>query len=224
MNVDQILLELDNLNNDLPPFCMSQFDYLNSYIYMSSVETKDLIYCNDAMKDLMNIDEYQGHKCWELIYRQEQPCKFCPLEELQQNGENTMMWTMQDVSTDRIFNNFNTLFPSRKGLLHMQCSFDSTKSERMRQENERRSYTLYNIAVNFVIRNEIDEIVNNVIKIFGNYISADHIRIYKEAQTKMIRHLLHAIFGRKIHLNLRRLNIVLPEVYEFPDRRQATYC
>ncbi|MCX8083589.1 MAG: HAMP domain-containing histidine kinase [Calditerrivibrio sp.] len=75
------------------------FDMLPFGVYVTDVDTLDIIYMNDYFKK--RFENYEGKKCYNIIYGNDSPCIFCKITELIENRKpkgNTV-----------IFDNFNEL-------------------------------------------------------------------------------------------------------------------
>lgn len=56
------------------------FKKFDEYVYVSDLETYDLIYVNQKLMDLLGFsssEEIQGRKCYELLQNSAAPCSFC---------------------------------------------------------------------------------------------------------------------------------------------------
>lgn len=162
-------------------FHLDHLNYLDAYVYFSDAKTKEVFYCNEALKNLCGIEDYTEKKCWEAIYHKEEQCEFCPLNDLEQMGSDTVVWTLYDTTKKRYYWNYNVLVPREDGRnVHMHCSFDMTESDNARMETQKRTYALYNIVMNFVVNKNFSDSIQNALQIFGQYMNVDHIRIFKE--------------------------------------------
>lgn len=52
-------------------------DELGEIIYVSDLETYDLLFANAYCKSMMKSPDYQGHKCYEMLQDRNEPCEFC---------------------------------------------------------------------------------------------------------------------------------------------------
>ncbi len=166
---------------DSKRYQLDQLSYLNAYVYFSDTETREVVYCNDALRDLFQIGEYQGKKCYAAIYGETEPCSFCPLSELLDGRQDTVVWTLFDSERQRYFRSYNTLIKDYGSkTLHMQCSFDTTLSDNIRVEDQKRAYTLYHIAMNFITPRPLRDAIRSSLSILGHYTGVSHIRVFKE--------------------------------------------
>ena len=56
------------------------FENMNEYVYVSDMETYDLIYMNRKMRETFHFElpeKYQGKKCYEVLQNNSSPCAIC---------------------------------------------------------------------------------------------------------------------------------------------------
>ena len=72
----------------LPSFLNSYLDFVSESIYITDARTYDLIYINDNLCRYLDIgfNEYQGEKCYSVIFGKDKPCEFCSKNELKTDG------------------------------------------------------------------------------------------------------------------------------------------
>ena len=61
------------------------FEHLDEMVYVSDMETYELVYMNRHLRDSLGFDpeEYKGQKCYRLLQGADQPCPFCTNCQLQ---------------------------------------------------------------------------------------------------------------------------------------------
>lgn len=57
-------------------------DELDEYIYITDLETYDLLYANKATLRRFNTMEWQGKKCYEMLLNEKAPCSFCKCNDV----------------------------------------------------------------------------------------------------------------------------------------------
>ncbi len=66
---------------------------MDAHIYVSDIETDDLLFVNIPMLKAFNISsDYSGRKCWDLFMSYEKRCEFCPKHQLDKEPEKTLVW------------------------------------------------------------------------------------------------------------------------------------
>jgi diguanylate cyclase (GGDEF)-like protein len=59
------------------------FDLIPFDIYVVDVETLDIVYINQHMREALGQPD-QGHPCWQTVYHQEGPCLHCKIPSLRE--------------------------------------------------------------------------------------------------------------------------------------------
>jgi PAS domain S-box-containing protein len=71
---------------------MSIIENIDSLVYVSDIETYELLYANRRLLEQMGLSaaEIEGKKCWELIHKANKPCAFCPVQRLMADKSNAV--------------------------------------------------------------------------------------------------------------------------------------
>ena len=58
-------------------------DQINSNIYVTDVETDEIVYMNDYMKNTFQVSNTEGKKCWQILQSgMNKRCEFCKIKQL----------------------------------------------------------------------------------------------------------------------------------------------
>lgn len=57
-------------------------DQLDELIYITDIESNELLYVNTSLKYRFHLENYKGRKCYELLQGRNSPCPFCTNERL----------------------------------------------------------------------------------------------------------------------------------------------
>lgn len=111
-------------------------DFLNHVhagIYISDVETDQLLYMNETMKRQLGIEHPEGLSCWQVLQRDGQgPCTDCPVPQLIGQGAPQAQCTrVQERQADgRIYENYDCILPWLDGrLVHFRQAIDVTSAK-----------------------------------------------------------------------------------------------
>ena len=103
---------------------------LQANVYITDVDTHEIIFMNDRMKKKYNIPNPEGKICWKVLQQgQEGPCSFCKINRLLSGEDETIRWQQTNSKIHRLFDKYDSLLKIGEKQLHMQQSFDITDSE-----------------------------------------------------------------------------------------------
>lgn len=103
---------------------------LQANVYITDVDTHEIIFMNDRMKKKYNIQNPEGQVCWKVLQQgQEGPCSFCKINRLLSGEDETIRWQQTNSKIHRLFDKYDSLLKIGEKQLHMQQSFDITDSE-----------------------------------------------------------------------------------------------
>lgn len=113
-------------------------DRIKVGIYITDPETDKVLYMNNFMKEIFNLQNPEGKICWQILQRAKtQRCEFCPVATLKKEGDSHSVyrWEEHNTLTGRFFENYDSLMPWTDGtLMHLQQTIDITDSRRLRRE------------------------------------------------------------------------------------------
>lgn len=119
---------------------------LQANVYITDVDTHEIIFMNDRMKKKYNIPNPEGKICWKVLQQgQEGPCSFCKINRLLSGEDETIRWQQTNSKVHRLFDKYDSLLKVGEKKLHMQQSFDITDSgerEAILGENPERMFSV----------------------------------------------------------------------------------
>lgn len=104
-------------------------DQINSNIYVTDVETDEIVYMNDYMKNTFQVSNTEGKKCWQILQSgMNKRCEFCKIKQLQEsNSQKICVWYEKNTITEKTYLNHDTLELWDNKLYHIQNSIDVTE-------------------------------------------------------------------------------------------------
>ena len=58
-------------------------DSIGAYVYVTDVETDEILFMNRAMKEAFSLEQPEGKVCWQVLQKgMERRCEFCPRQIL----------------------------------------------------------------------------------------------------------------------------------------------
>jgi PAS domain S-box-containing protein len=148
-----------------------------SAIYVSDIKNYDLLYINQSGLDLIGMTRKDciGRKCYEVLFHQESPCRFCKIHSMHQD-----QFLERDVRysiNDNIYHLRGKLTDWNGIEAHIEYIEDVTQSRKNEQENRELTTQLSSViehvpggmCVYLVDQNGIHPVVHNqaFYKIFG---------------------------------------------------------
>ena len=121
-----ILSMNENFNS---AFYKKILDQINSNIYVTDVETDEIVYMNDYMKNTFQVSNTEGKKCWQILQSgMNKRCEFCKIKQLQEsNSQKICVWYEKNTITEKTYLNHDTLELWDNKLYHIQNSIDVTE-------------------------------------------------------------------------------------------------
>ena len=112
-------------------------DSIGAYVYVTDVETDEILFMNRAMKEAFSLEQPEGKVCWQVLQKgMERRCEFCPRQILRE-GADPYFWEETNTKTGRVYENYDSLIHWTDGrLAHVQQSIDITERKKLVAEAE----------------------------------------------------------------------------------------
>lgn len=154
----------------------------DNMIYLSDVDTYELIYLNAEAKKLFGIkkgdDSYIGRKCYEVLQGMEGPCEFCNNAIL--NNKSFYTWEYFNSMVKEHFAVKDKLVTLGNRCCRLEIANVATTSVRKRLEMERqleKEKTLIACITTLVEGTEIKASIDSLLKIVANFYEGDRAYI-----------------------------------------------
>lgn len=111
------------------------FENMNEYLYVSSIESYELLYMNKKSRDIYGFktkDEPVGKKCYEVIYGSNVPCAFCNNCELSEGKFKE--WKFFNPVLNKYLSLKDTLLVENQKHYRLELAIDSTPQEYQSQK------------------------------------------------------------------------------------------
>ncbi len=101
---------------------------IHSNVYITDVETDEIVYMNDYMKRSFGLSDPEGQICWKVLPSgTDGRCPFCKVDELRKSGPgHVCLWREKNTMTGRVYMNHDVLEEWDGRLYHIQNSLDIT--------------------------------------------------------------------------------------------------
>lgn len=109
-------------------FYKNILDKVNSNIYITDIDTDEIVYMNEYMKKAFHLDDVEGRICWEVLQTgMNQRCEFCKIDKLLEKEPGACcVWREKNTVTGRVYTNYDTLERMGDHTYHVQNSTDIT--------------------------------------------------------------------------------------------------
>lgn len=117
-------------------FYKNILDKINSNIYITDINTDEIVYMNDYMKKTFHLNDVEGKVCWKVLQDgMTQRCKFCKIDELKNmEPDSVCTWREKNTITGRAYMNHDRLEKIGSHTYHVQNSVDITEYLRLSQK------------------------------------------------------------------------------------------
>jgi len=110
---------------------------INALIYVIVPETCELLFINDALRNMFNLKEEEGigQSCYKLFRNSDTRCSFCPCRELEKNPDSKVIWEEHHPDLGKDIRHINCLidWPGKVKVL-LQYAFDITEVKKITEE------------------------------------------------------------------------------------------
>lgn len=98
-------------------------DKISSNVYITDVETDEIVYMNDFMKQTFHLENPEGQVCWKVLQKgMTGRCSFCKVNELKSKTDKEIIWREKNTVNGRVYTNVDTIYNWNGHLYHMQNS------------------------------------------------------------------------------------------------------
>ena len=114
-------------------FLSSVLDRMDTHIYITDLETDEILYMNENMKHAFGLEDPEGKVCWQVLQRGiSRRCEFCPIDRLmEKKSEKGWVWQENNTLTGRVYHSYDSLIKWNGRTYHIQNSIDVTEYDRM---------------------------------------------------------------------------------------------
>lgn len=147
---------------------------ISELLYISDLETYDLLFLNKAGIESFKVDQIKGQKCYKVLQKKDEPCEFCTNSYLKESENYT--WEFTNPVTGRHYLLKDRLIEWEGKPARMEIAFDTTKSE---EEKIKLRFTLeaekiITECVDILYRDsDIKKATMSVLEKLGRFLSAD---------------------------------------------------
>jgi two-component system, cell cycle sensor histidine kinase and response regulator CckA len=201
-------------------------DSIDATIYVSDIETHEILFMNRFMKEAMGGDKV-GQICWQAFHNAEGPCRHCSSDNLlgaDGNPRETLIWENQHPLTQKWYLNYKRAVPWVDGrIVRLQIATDITTNKNLEEKRKRTEQQLQQAqkleAIGTLAGGIAHDFNNLMMGMMGNvnlvmydlnpqhphYKKLERVERQIESGTKLTRQLLG--YARKGSFEIRPLDI-----------------
>ncbi len=126
-------------------------DNLDTCIYMTNIETNEIIFMNEKMRKEFGGRNLMGEICWKVLQEGfTEQCDFCPVYQLKKDSTKPCVWEENNTVTKKYYENTDTLIKWVDGsMVHMQHSMDITERKKAELQITESLHKLESVMFNY---------------------------------------------------------------------------
>lgn len=158
-------------------------DQISELIYMSDMDTYDMIFMNDAGRKTFGVDDLKGKKCYQLIQGLDAPCEFCTNKYLVPNENYN--WEHDNLVTKRRYLLKDRIIQWEGKRTRIEIAFDITDATAEKQALAKRldaEQLVVECVRTLYDEHDIGAAAMVVVERMGRYLEADraHLGIVRD--------------------------------------------
>ncbi len=168
----------------------SILDTLDSCIFVTDLDTDEILYINDKMKDGYHVDDsIKGDKCWRHIQsNQTRRCEFCRKPQLVADSGQSVSWEDDNPVSNSVMLHIDRIIDWPGGRkVHMQQSIDITETKLAQAALEKREKTLAalnNAAIKLIMRSNepLDDAMTQGVSFIAETFGIDRVSVSRNTE------------------------------------------
>lgn len=167
--------KLSRMTQDL----QAPMNEISELLYVSDMDTYELLFINDAGKRSFHLDDIEGKICYRVLQGRDSPCPFCTNRFLK-SGEN-YTWEITNPITGRHYLLKDRLIEWEGRRARLELAFDTTDAE---QEKEKLKYALSSEQMvmecvrTLYCKKDMKEAVGDVLREIGTFLKAERTYMF----------------------------------------------
>lgn len=166
--------------NNVSQNLLQAINEISERIFVSDVETYELLYINDIIKNEFNIDSCKGQKCYKLLQGADHPCPFCNNSQLKTNENYT--WEFTNPLINRTFSIKDRLISWNGRPARLEVAFDITEIQKERT-SLRHALDIHDTVLRCIKllyqKGSLSTSMNSILKEIGCYLCAERSYIFE---------------------------------------------
>ncbi len=165
--------------NDAKSSALRILNTIDHHVYVSDIETDEILFVNDTMVEAFGLKDYAGKKCWDIFMGYDERCSFCPKYILNKQPEETHVWENYQVLLKQYTRHIDKYIRWINGeLVLLHVMFDVTDVHNARQEVQNQldqQMIIAEISASLISMDHIDKRINSVLEKIGKYFGCSRV-------------------------------------------------
>ncbi len=181
-SINDMLLRLNQSRISVDVF-RRVLNSMNAMIYVSDVETDELLFVNDTLQKSFGLEEFSlGKPCWtQMQAGQTARCPFCPVPALLDQSDFAITWEEKSSVTGRYYLNTDCLihwYDDKLAHLHHRVDItDNKAAESSLEQRLRQQEIMSDIAQRFIKTPDIPSFIRYALRVSGEFLDAGRAHI-----------------------------------------------
>lgn len=161
-------------------------DVMEELVYISDIETYDLLYVNKSLQNTLPPGKIQGHKCYQLLQGRTSPCPFCTNSQLTDHA--FYQWDFYNPVFQKHFRLRDKLLHYQDRPARIEIATDITDQVYRQQDLDLALSTERALAHAIGLLRSSDNIERSLpilLKTIGEFLQADRAYIFKFYEDKI---------------------------------------
>lgn len=172
-------IQLKGLQNDTNNL-ETVMEALEELIYVSDLETHELLYMNPASCSMTGVYDYKGQKCYKVIQGKYEPCTFCNNDCLKK--EDFLIWESENTYWKRNFILKDKLISWNGRPARLEVGLDVTERENLTKKVEEKLDFAENVldcAKVLAQETDMNKAVQEILQYVGEFYQADRAYLFE---------------------------------------------
>lgn len=160
-------------------------DELDEIVYVSSLDTYELLYINKIGKKVMGINDISHRKCYEVLQEKDSPCEFCTNSILKE--DEYYIWENTNTRTNRHFILKDKLIRWEGKPARLEIALDITEKENISKsiaEKLEIKELLVGCIKHLITESNFSDAVNLVLSNIGKFHKADRAYVFEVSEDR----------------------------------------
>ena len=161
-------------------------DAISELVYISDIETYDLLYLNKPGREKFGADSPEGKKCYQLLQNRDRPCEFCTNDRLVY--DEAYRWEYYNPSIDGYYILKDSLIDWEGKPARFEVAFEVTELELQKKSLERlvQSTGLIIDCAKILHQSQsLETIINKLLDTLGRFLEAERAYIFEIRGSRM---------------------------------------
>jgi len=169
---------------------------LDALIYVSDIDTSEILFVNDYMKQHFGIEgDVLGQPCYKIFYEgREKRCKCCPCPQFAEDPDKVIVWEEQNTKAKRYYRNIDKCIDWADGKkARLQFSYDITdirQSQKDLENLQNLTNALNRTSVSFLSQHEkpFEDMMAEEVRHIADIVGIDRVSVWRNCPERAVLH------------------------------------